>query len=90
MTNYAVFGLEVIVIIIIVVIVAAKLVEVFRISISTLMKKEEHGSKCIRDMVLRMLRGLLISLDFLVAADILKTILVHHCLSLPHLQLLQL
>ena len=84
-TNYAVFGLEAIVIIIIVVIVAATLVEVFKISISSLMKKEEQRPQRIREMVSRMLRGLLISLDFLVAADILKTILVPSLFELASL-----
>jgi uncharacterized membrane protein len=77
MTNYVVFGLEAIIIIIIIAIVAVTLIEVFRISLSSLKKKEEQQRpKRIREMVSRMLRGLLISLDFLVAADILKTILV--------------
>ena len=84
MTNYAVFGLEAIVIIIIVVIVAATLVEVFKIFISSLMKKEQRPQR-IREMVSRMLRGLLISLDFLVAADILKTILVPSLFELASL-----
>ena len=78
MTNYVVFGLEAIIIIIIIAIVTVTLIEVFRISLSSLKKKEEQQQrpKRIREMVSRMLRGLLISLDFLVAADILKTILV--------------
>jgi uncharacterized membrane protein len=78
MTSYVVFGLEAIIIFIIIAIVAVTLIEVFRISLLSLKKKEEQQQrpKRIREMVSRMLRGLLISLDFLVAADILKTILV--------------
>ena len=84
-TNYAVFGLEAIVIIIIIAIVVATLLEVFKISISSLMKTEEQRPQRIREMVSRMLRGLLISLDFLVAADILKTILVPSLFELASL-----
>ena len=86
MTNYVVFGLEAIIIIIIIAIVAVTLIEVFRISLSSLKKKEEQQRpKRIREMVSRMLRGLLTSLDFLVAADILKTILVPSLFELASL-----
>jgi uncharacterized membrane protein len=87
--NYAVFGLEAIIISIIVVIVATALVEVFRISLSSLMKKEEQQrSKRIHEMVSRMLRGLLVSLDFLVAADILKSILIPSLFELASLAII--
>ena len=85
LANYAVFGLEAIIIIIIVAIVAATLVEVFKISILSLKKKDDQRPQRIREMVSRMLRGLLISLDFLVAADIIKTILVPSLFELASL-----
>ena len=85
LANYVVFGLEAIIIIIIVAIVVATLVEVFKISILSLKKKDDRRPQRIREMVSRMLRGLLISLDFLVAADILKTILVPSLFELASL-----
>jgi uncharacterized membrane protein len=46
--------------------------------LSTLMNKEEKEQRreYVGQLVIHMLRGLLISLDFLVAADLLKSILV--------------
>lgn len=85
LTNYAVFGIEAIIIIIIVAIVVATLVEVFKISILSLKKKDYQRPQRIREMVSRMLRGLLISLDFLVGADIIKTILVPSLFELASL-----
>ena len=85
MTNYAVLGIEAIIIIVIVAIVAATLVEVFKISILSLKKKDEQRPQRVHKMVSRMLRGLLTSLDFLVAADILKTILVPSLFELASL-----
>jgi uncharacterized membrane protein len=72
----AVYALEIIVTIIILVIVAITLFSLFKVSISRLKEREAQTRPYIRNIVSRMLRGLLISLDFLVAADILETILV--------------
>ena len=76
--NYTILGLEFIVTIIIIIIVAITLAHLFIIALSTLRnrnereKRREYASQLVR----RMLRGLLISIDFLVAADLLKSILV--------------
>ena len=75
--DYTSFALEIIVAIIIIIIVAITLAGLVRIFLSSLKKKEgEQRPVRIHQLVTRMLRGLLIALDFLVAADILKTILV--------------
>jgi uncharacterized membrane protein len=75
--DYTSFALEIIVAIIIIIIVAITLASLIRIFLSSLKKKEgEQRPIRIHQLVTRMLRGLLIALDFLVAADILKTILV--------------
>jgi uncharacterized membrane protein len=76
--DYTSFALEIIVAIIIIIIVGIALASLVRIFLSSLRKKEEGEQRPIRihQLVTRMLRGLLIALDFLVAADILKTILV--------------
>lgn len=75
--DYTSFTLEIIVAIIIIIIVAIALAGLVRIFLSSLKKKEgEQRPIRIHQLVTRMLRGLLIALDFLVAADILKTILV--------------
>jgi uncharacterized membrane protein len=72
--DYTSFAIDSIVAIIIIIIVGITLVGLVRILLSSLKKKEEVT--LVHQLVTRMLRGLLVALDFLVAADILKTILV--------------
>lgn len=76
--EYTVLALEIIITIIIIIIVGITLANLFKIMLSTLMNKEEKEQRreYVSQLVRRMLRGLLISLDFLVAADLLKSILV--------------
>ncbi|HEU4824009.1 MAG TPA: DUF1622 domain-containing protein [Nitrososphaeraceae archaeon] len=76
--GYTSFALEIIVAIIIIIIVGITIAGLVRIFLSSLKKKEEGERRptLVHQLVTRMLRGLLIALDFLVAADILKTILV--------------
>jgi len=76
--EYAVIALEIIITIIIIIIVGITLANLFKIMVSTLINKEEKEKQreYLGQLVRRMLRGLLISLDFLVAADLLKSILV--------------
>jgi uncharacterized membrane protein len=76
--EYTVLALEIIITIIIIIIVGITLANLFKIMLSTLMNKEEKEQRreYVGQLVIRMLRGLLISLDFLVAADLLKSILV--------------
>jgi uncharacterized membrane protein len=76
--DYTSFALEIIVAIIIIIIVGITLAGLVRIFLLALKKKEEGEQRptLVHQLVTRMLRGLLIALDFLVAADILKTILV--------------
>ena len=76
--EYTVFAFEIIITIIIIIIVGITLVNLFKIMVSTLINKEEKEKQreYLGQLVRRMLRGLLISLDFLVAADLLKSILV--------------
>jgi uncharacterized membrane protein len=76
--EYTVIALEIIIAIIIIIIVGITLVNLFKIMVSTLINKEEKEKQreYLGQLVRRMLRGLLISLDFLVAADLLKSILV--------------
>ena len=78
MIEYTVLALEIIITIIIIIIVGITLANLFKITLSTLMNKEEKEQRreYVGQLVRRMLRGLLISLDFLVAADLLKSILV--------------
>ena len=71
-----VYALEIIITIIILGIIVITLVSLLRVAISSLRKKDGQGRLRIHQVVTRLLRGLLISLDILVAADILKTILV--------------
>ena len=80
-----VYALEIIITIIILGIIVITLVSLLRVAISSLRKKDGQGRLRIDEVVTRLLRGLLISLDILVAADILKTILVP---SLPELAIL--
>jgi uncharacterized membrane protein len=76
--EYTVIALEIVITIIIIIIVGIALVNLFKIMVSTLINKEEKEKQreYLGQLVRRMLRGLLISLDFLVAADLLKSILV--------------
>jgi uncharacterized membrane protein len=75
--DYTSLALEIIITIIIIIIVGYTLAGLVRIFILGLKKKEgEQRPTHVHQLVTRMLRGLLIALDFLVAADILKTILV--------------
>ena len=71
-----VYTLEIIITIIILGIIVITLISLLRVSISSLRKREGKLRLHIDEVVSRLLRGLLISLDILVAADILKTILV--------------
>jgi uncharacterized membrane protein len=73
-----VLGLEIIVTIIIIIIVGITLAHLFLIALSTFRKKNEKEKRreYASQLVRRMLRGLLISIDILVAADLLKSILV--------------
>jgi uncharacterized membrane protein len=76
--EYTVLALEIIITIIIVIIVGITLAHLFKIMLSKLRNEEEKEQRreYVGQLVRRMLRGLLISLDFLVAADLLKSILV--------------
>lgn len=76
--EYTVLALEIIITIIIIIIVGITLANLFKIMLSTFMNKEEKEQRreYVGQLVRRMLRGLLISLDFLVAADLLRSILV--------------
>ena len=89
--NYAVFGLEVIIMVVILVVVAITIIDLFRISISSRRKSQEEKQQQpehIRAIVSRMLRGLLIALDILVAADIIETILVPSLFELAQLAII--
>ena len=78
LVGYTVTALEIIITIIIIVVVGITLANLFKIMLSTLMNKEEKEKRreYVGQLVRHMLRGLLISLDLLVAADILKSFLV--------------
>jgi uncharacterized membrane protein len=71
-----VYGLEIIITIIILAIIVITLFSLLKVTISSLRKREGQARLRIDDIISRLLRGLLISLDILVATDILKTILV--------------
>ena len=75
--EHTVFALESIITIFIIIIVVITLVSFFKIMLSRFKKrdKEQQPTK-IHNTVVPMLRGLLVSLDFLIAADILKTMVV--------------
>ena len=77
LVEYTVLALEIITTIIIIIIVGITLASLFKITLSTLRnnKEKEQRRVYVGQLVSRMLRGLLISLDFLVAADLLRTIL---------------
>jgi uncharacterized membrane protein len=75
--DHTVFGLEFLITIIIIIIVVITLASFFKIMLSRFKKRDkEQQSTATHHTVIRMLRGLLTSLDFLIAADILKTMLV--------------
>jgi uncharacterized membrane protein len=77
--EYAVLALEIIISIIIIIMVGITLAHLFKVLLSKLRREQEERQQRrehIGQIVRRMLRGLLISLDFLIAADILKSILV--------------
>src|SRR5215212_3210378 len=76
--EYTVTALEIIITIIIIIVVGITLANLLKIMLSTLMNKEEKEKRqeYVGQLVRHMLRGLLISLDILVAADIIKSILV--------------
>ena len=75
--DQTVFAIESLITILIIIIVVITLVSFFKIMLSSLKKRDrEQQSAAIHLTVIRMLRGLLVSLDFLIAADILKTMLV--------------
>ena len=71
-----VYTLETIITIIILSIIVITLISLLKVAISSLSKREGKPRLRIDEVVSRLLRGLLISLDILVAANILKTILV--------------
>jgi uncharacterized membrane protein len=71
-----VYALEIIITIIILAIIVITLFSLLKVTISSLRKREGQARLRIDEIVSRLLRGLLISLDILVATDILKTILV--------------
>ena len=71
--EYIVLIIEIIVVIFIAGIVIITLADIFRSLISRLRRSQKKVH--IRHIVARMLRGLLIVLDFLIAADLLETIL---------------
>jgi uncharacterized membrane protein len=71
-----VYALEIIITIIILAIIVITLYSLLKVTISSLRKREGQARLRIDEIVSRLLRGLLISLDILVATDILKTILV--------------
>jgi uncharacterized membrane protein len=75
--DHTVFALEFLITVFIIVIVVITLASFFRIMLSRFKKRDkEQRSTALHHTVIRMLRGLLTSLDFLIAADILKTMLV--------------
>ncbi|HKI08536.1 MAG TPA: DUF1622 domain-containing protein [Nitrososphaeraceae archaeon] len=73
-----VLALEIIITLILIIIVGITLASLFRLLLPSFRRREEKNNvnEHIGQTVRRMLRGLLISLDFLVAADLLKSILV--------------
>ena len=76
--EYTTLALEIIVTITIIIIVGITLALLIKTMLSKLRNKEEKEQrrKYVDQSVRHMLRGLLISLDFLVAADLLKSIIV--------------
>ena len=75
--DHTVFALESLITIVIIIIVVLTLVSFLKIMLSRVKErdKEQQPTK-VHHTVIRMIRGLLLSLDFLIAADILKTMLL--------------
>lgn len=71
--EYIVLIIEIIVGILVAAIVIIALANLVRLLLSKLRKEQRQVR--VREIVTRMLRGLLIALDFLIAADLLQTIL---------------
>ena len=90
--DHTVFALEALIAISIIIIVVITLASFFKITLSRITKREEgqgqQRSTKIHHTVIRMIRGLLISLDFLIAADILKTMLVPSIIELGMLAII--
>jgi uncharacterized membrane protein len=77
--EHAVLALEIIIAIIIIFIVGITLAHLLQVLLSMLRRRQEERQQRrehVGQIVRHMLRGMLISLDFLVAADLLRTILV--------------
>ena len=86
--NYVIFGLEVIIILTILAIVTITIINLLRILIPSRKKNQEEKiqqPERIRVIVTRMLRGLLIALDFLVATDIIESIMAPSLFQLAQL-----
>ena len=77
-----VYTLEIIITIIILGIIIITLISLLKVAISSLSKREGKLRLRIDEVVSRLLRGLLVSLDILVAANILKTKLVPSLMEL--------
>ena len=90
LVEHTVLALEIIITFIIIIIVGITLANLLRIVLPAFRKREEKDklSEHVGQTVRRMLRGLLISLDFLVAADLLRTILVPSVLELVTLAII--
>ncbi|HKG88452.1 MAG TPA: DUF1622 domain-containing protein [Nitrososphaeraceae archaeon] len=90
LVEHTVLALEIIITFIIIIIVGITLANLFRIVLPAFRKREEKDklSEHIGQTVRYLLRGLLISLDFLVAADLLRTILVPSVLELVTLAII--
>lgn len=74
--EYVILALEVIIAIFIIVIVFRTLFDIFKKYVAGLIKKDTGQQQLYNhQIVTRMLRGLLYSLDILIAVDILKTIM---------------
>jgi uncharacterized membrane protein len=90
LVEHTVLALEIIITFIIIIIVGITLANLLRIVLPAFRKREEKdkASEHVGQTVRHMLRGLLISLDFLVAADLLRTILVPSVLELVTLAII--
>ncbi len=77
-----VYTLEIIMTIIILSIIVITLISLLKVAISSLSKRGGKLRLRIDEVVSRLLRGLLVSLDILVAANILKTMLVPSLMEL--------
>ena len=90
LVEHTVLALEIITTFIIIIIVGITLANLLRIVLPAFRKREEKDKlrEHVGQTVRHMLRGLLISLDFLVAADLLRTILVPSVLELVTLAII--